>query len=95
MEEFIRRYKAGVKSKQARGREKSLTEWKNGKSCCNNSKIKLKFDIKAQSVDLVLDIKNLSKTFEDKLLFKDLNLKVYRGERIGLIGKMVLENLLF
>ena len=35
----------------------------------------------------ILDIKNLSKTFEDKLLFKDLNLKVYRGERIGLIGK--------
>lgn len=36
---------------------------------------------------MVLDIKNLFKIFEDKLLFKDLNLKVYCGERIGLIGK--------
>lgn len=88
MEEFIRRYKAGVKSKQARGREKILNRMEKMENpVVTTQKIKLKFDIKAQSVDLVLDIKNLSKTFEDKLLFKDLNLKVYRGERIGLIGK--------
>ena len=88
MEEFIRRYKAGVKSKQARGREKILNRMEKMENpVVTTQKIKLKFDINAQSVDLVLDIKNLSKTFEDKLLFKDLNLKVYRGERIGLIGK--------
>ena len=88
MEEFIRRYKAGVKSKQARGREKILNRMEKMENpVVTTKKIKLEFDIKAQSVDLVLDIKNLSKTFENKLLFKDLNLKIYRGERIGLIGK--------
>ena len=88
MEEFIRRYKAGVKSKQARGREKILNRMEKMENpVVTTKKIKFEFDIKAQSVDLVLDIKNLSKTFENKLLFKDLNLKIYRGERIGLIGK--------
>ena len=87
MEEFIRRYKAGVKSKQARGREKILNRMEKMENPVTTKKIKLEFDIKAQSVDLVLEIKNLSKTFENKLLFKDLNLKIYRGERIGLIGK--------
>ena len=88
MEEFIRRYKAGVKSKQARGREKILNRMEKMENpVVTTKKIKLNFDIKAQSVDLVLDIKSMSKIFDDKLLFKDLNLKIYRGERIGLIGK--------
>ncbi|MDD7391568.1 MAG: ABC-F family ATP-binding cassette domain-containing protein [Fusobacteriaceae bacterium] len=88
MEEFIRRYKAGVKSKQARGREKILNRMEKMENpVIATKKIKLEFDIKTQSVDLVLDIKNLSKRFEDKSLFKDVNLKIYRGERIGLIGK--------
>lgn len=88
MEEFIRRYKAGVKSKQARGREKILNRMEKMENpVIATKKIKLEFDIKAQSVDLVLDIKNLSKRFEDKSLFKDVNLKIHRGERIGLIGK--------
>lgn len=88
MEEFIRRYKAGVKSKQARGREKILNRMEKMENpVISTKKIKLKFDIKAQSVDLVLDIKNLSKRFNDKKLFEAVNLKIYRGERIGLIGK--------
>ena len=65
MEEFIRRYKAGVKSKQARGREKILNRMEKMENpVITTKKIKLEFDIKAQSVDLVLDIKNLSKNFE-------------------------------
>lgn len=88
MEEFIRRYKAGVKSKQARGREKILNRMEKMENpVVSTKKIKLEFDIKAQSVDLVLDIKDLSKRFEDKSLFKNVNLKIYRGERVGLIGK--------
>lgn len=88
MEEFIRRYKAGVKSKQARGREKILNRMEKMENpVISTKKIKLEFDIKAQSVDLVLDIKNLSKRFNDKKLFEAVNLKIYRGERIGLIGK--------
>lgn len=87
-EEFIRKYKAGIKSKQARGREKILNrmeKMENPVIC--TKKIKLEFNIKAQSVDLVLDIKNLSKKFDNELLFENLDLKIYRGERVGIIGK--------
>lgn len=88
MEEFIRRYKAGVKSKQARGREKILNRMEKMENpVISTKKIKLEFDIKTQSVDLVLDIRKLSKKFDDRFLFKDIDLKIYRGERIGLIGK--------
>lgn len=88
MEEFIRRYKAGVKSKQARGREKILNRMEKMENpVISTKKIKLEFNINSQSVDLALNIKNLSKSYENKTLFKDLNLKIYRGERIGLIGK--------
>lgn len=88
MEEFIRRYKAGVKSKQARGREKILNRMEKMENpVISTKKIKLEFDIKSQSVDLVLDIKNLSKKFDDKSLLEAVTLKIYRGERIGLIGK--------
>lgn len=88
MEEFIRRYKAGVKSKQARGREKILNRMEKMENpVISTKKIKLEFDIKSQSVDLVLDIKNLSKKFDNKSLFEAVTLKIYRGERIGLIGK--------
>lgn len=88
MEEFIRRYKAGVKSKQARGREKILSRMsKMENPVVVTKKIKLKFNIKNPSVDLVLETKNLSKKFDDKNLFSNINMKIYRGDRIGIIGK--------
>lgn len=88
MEQFIRRYKAGVKSKQARGREKILNRMdKVNNPVIVTRKMKLKFDTDLQSVDLVLNIEKLSKKFNGKKLFANLDLKVYRGDRIGIIGK--------
>lgn len=88
MEEFIRRYKAGVKSKQARGREKILNRMdKMNNPVIVTRKMKLKFDTNIQSVDLVLNIEKLSKRFDGEKLFENLDLKVYRGDRIGIIGK--------
>lgn len=88
MEEFIRRYKAGVKSKQARGREKILNRMdKMENPVITTKKMKLKFDTDLQSVDLVLELKKLCKSFSGKKLFENLDLKIYRGERVGIIGK--------
>lgn len=88
MEEFIRRYKAGVKSKQARGREKILNRIdKMENPVITTKKMKLKFDTDLQSVDLVLELKKLCKSFSGKKLFENLDLKIYRGERVGIIGK--------
>lgn len=88
MEEFIRRYKAGVKSKQARGREKLLNRMEKMENpVINRHGIKLRFETDLTSVDLVLKIENLSKTFGGEQLFSGLNLDIYRGDRVGIIGK--------
>lgn len=88
MEEFVRRYKAGQKSKQARGRQKLLDRMEKSENpVIKTRKIKLRFEIETASVDQVLKLDKLEKKFEDKKLFQNLNLKVYKGERVGIIGK--------
>lgn len=88
MEEFIRRYKAGVKSKQARGREKILNRMEKMENpVVVTKKMKLRFNTDLQSVGLVLHLQKLSKIFEGKALFSNLDLKLYRGERVGVIGR--------
>lgn len=88
MEEFIRRYKAGVKSKQARGREKILNRMEKMENpIISRKNMKLKFETDLTSVDLVLRIKELGKIFEGKEIFKNLELDIYRGDRVGIIGK--------
>lgn len=88
MEEFIRRYKAGVKSKQARGREKLLNKMeKMDNPVIPIRKVKLKFETKRLTTDRVYKVTNLEKSFKDKILFSNLNIDVYRGDRIGIIGK--------
>ncbi len=87
-EEFIRRYKAGVKSKQARGREKILDRMeKMDDPVVSIRKMKLKFQVENVSTDRVVKIENLSKSFDGQEIFRDVNMEVYRGDRIGLIGK--------
>ncbi|MGL5051529.1 MAG: ABC-F family ATP-binding cassette domain-containing protein [Fusobacteriaceae bacterium] len=88
MEEYIRKYKAGIKTKQARGREKILNRMeKMDNPVIPVRKIRLKFRIHNSSADRVLRIENLSKSYEDLKLFSNLNLDVYKGDRIGVIGK--------
>ncbi len=88
MEEYIRRYKAGIKSKQARGRESILNRMeKMDNPVINVRRMKLHFDIDRPSVDRVVKIENLSKSYDGKMIFKNLNLEIFRGERVGIIGK--------
>lgn len=87
-EEFIRKYKAGIKCKQARGREKILNRMeKMDNPIIPVRKMRLKFNIATASADRVLRIEKLSKSYEDLKLFSNLNLDIYKGDRIGVIGK--------
>ncbi|MGL4633675.1 MAG: ABC-F family ATP-binding cassette domain-containing protein, partial [Cetobacterium sp.] len=88
MEEFVRRYKAGQKCKQARGRQKLLDRMeKMDNPIIGVRKIKLKFETENVSVDKVLELKKLTMSYEDKQLFNNLDLTIYRGDRVGIIGK--------
>lgn len=88
MEEFIRRYKAGVKCKQARGREKILNRMEKMEDPTNTIKrMKLKFEVNRVTTDRVVKVENLSKSFDGVEIFRDVNLDVYRGDKIGIMGK--------
>lgn len=88
IEEYVLRYKAGIKSKQARGRQKLLDRMEKMENpVFAKRKIKLKFEIERPSVDRVLKVTNLSKSYDGKRIFQNLDLEIYRGERVGIIGK--------
>ena len=46
----------------------------------------MEFADSPKSGKLVVDINNISKTFEDKNIVNNLSIKVTRGERIALVG---------
>jgi ATPase subunit of ABC transporter with duplicated ATPase domains len=50
------------------------------------NKIKLNLDTDQRAGDQVLQVRELSKAFGDKKLWKDIGFFVKRGERIGIIG---------
>lgn len=85
-EEYIRRYKAGIKSKQARGRQKKLERVERLDNVRINKTMNLSLTDAAQSGDIVLKIEELSMSYEARELFTDLNFTIYQHEKVGLIG---------
>lgn len=85
-EEYIRKYKAGIKSKQARGREKQLARVARLDMVQTNKTMLLQMQDVAGSGEMVLEIRGLSMAYPDKVLFHDFNETIYKGEKVGLIG---------
>ncbi len=86
-QDFIARYKAGQRSREARGREKKLDRMELvEKPQLNTKRIKLHFTTELRGGDDVLQIRNLSKGYDGKFLFENLDLDVYRHDRVGIIG---------
>ena len=88
LNEYIERNRAGRMAKQARGKQKLLSHLLvHDNPDYTPPKMKLKFEIKNTTSDSVLTLENICKNFDNKALLKDICLKVYKGERIGIIGK--------
>lgn len=85
-EEYIRKYKAGIKSKQARGRQKQLDRLERLEGVESDQSIHLDFKDIGETGELVLDVKDLSMGFVDKKLFEDINFTLRKGEKVALIG---------
>ncbi|WP_129600272.1 ABC-F family ATP-binding cassette domain-containing protein [Anaerophilus nitritogenes] len=89
-EEIIRRFKQhGTEklAKRAKSREKrldhvSLLE----KPIYLEEKAKIHFETQIKSGEDVLFVENLSKSFDQNQLFKNVTFSIYRGERVALIG---------
>ncbi len=72
--------------KQAQSRQKLLDKMKVIDKQKEAKKTKIKFTPSIKSGNDVLRVENVSKSFGDFMLLKDINFNIYRGERVGLIG---------
>ena len=85
---YIDRFRASAtRSSQAKSREKQLKKISKIEAPIAQSKSPVfNFPECPRSGKLVLNIKNLSHSFEDKILFLDINLKISSGEKIAILG---------
>jgi ATP-binding cassette subfamily F protein 3 len=89
-EEYVRRFSAGQRAKQARGRKTRLERLKrdnliNGVQR-DNRRVILNPKVERPSGNDVLLIEDLSKNYPGRKLFDNLNLRLIRGKRVGIIG---------
>lgn len=88
LEEYIEHNRAGRMAKQVKGRQKILDRIESPTDpIFNPNRMKLKFKAKNSSGDNVLELKNISKTFDNKKVLNNINFKLYKGEKVGIIGK--------
>lgn len=88
-EQFIRRYKAGQRAKQARGRQSRLERFKRDEVVDRPLELevmRLKLPKPPRSGDQVVVAEGLAKAYGDLKLFSDFDLTITRGDRIGIIG---------
>jgi ATP-binding cassette, subfamily F, member 3 len=89
-EEFVRRFKAGQRSKEAKGREKRLERLKESDDLVQNvatqQRINLSLKTNLRAGDRVLQVRELSKSYDGRTLWDGVTLDIARGERVGIIG---------
>lgn len=86
---FIDKYRAGQRAKQAQGREKRLDRYIRDESLAPPMELdtmKLQLTPKARAGDQVCIAEQLEVTYDEKTLFKDFDLSIKRGDKIGVIG---------
>ena len=85
-EEYIRRYKAGIKAKQARGRQSQLNRLERLEKPVHQATLRFHFDPPQECAEKVLDILRAEASYPGHVIFKDLSLHIKKGEVVGLIG---------
>ncbi|NIM98983.1 MAG: ATP-binding cassette domain-containing protein [candidate division Zixibacteria bacterium] len=86
-QDFIRRNIAGQKTKQAQSRRKALEKLERlEKPKTKPKKIKISFSPTQRTSRALVWTENLSKEFDGKHLFGNVNFSIERYDRVGLIG---------
>ncbi len=83
LEEFVRRNKAGVKAKQARGRQTLLDRMQRLEKPPSTETAAIKLGDAAESANRVLILENIS----FKTVIKNFSAEIFKGEKVGLIGR--------
>jgi len=86
-EEFIRRYKAGVKSKQARGREKQLKRMERIVLPPENARFNyFAFNPPSECAERVAELEDVTAAYGSRVIFEKLSLLVRRADGVALVG---------
>jgi len=85
---FIEKFRAGTRSSQALSREKQLNKVELP-DLKDTTRIPPKFSFVQQikTGKEIVKLENLSKSFNDKILFQKVSFNILRGDRIAIIGK--------
>ena len=85
-EEYIRKYKAGIKSKMARGRQSQLDRLERIDAPEKIEEFKLHLPHAAESAEKVIMLEHLDAGYPGTCLLKDVDLVLRRGEKCAIIG---------
>ncbi|BDG60828.1 ABC-F family ATP-binding cassette domain-containing protein [Caldinitratiruptor microaerophilus] len=89
LEAFIRRYQAGSRARQAKSRERALARLEEEGTPpppVARPGLRLQFGPRHESAEEVLVVRDLARAVGDRVLFRDVTLRVRRGERVALVG---------
>ena len=88
-QQFIAKFKAGQRAKQARGRQTRLERFKNEEMVerpAELSVMRLNLPSAERSGEQVVTVESIAKRYGELTLFESFDLAVRRGDRIGVIG---------
>lgn len=85
-EAYIRRFKAGIKSKMARGRQSQLDRLERLDAPVHNEEFQLRLPPAAECAERVLIMEDLTIGYGEKILAKGINLTLRRGDKAALLG---------
>ncbi|WP_288300954.1 ABC-F family ATP-binding cassette domain-containing protein [uncultured Veillonella sp.] len=85
-EEYIDKYRAGIKSKMARGRQSQLNRLERLEAPEISKHLRFTFPPAAVSADKVLVVEEVSVGYGNRDIIDDVSFTVRRGEAVGLIG---------
>ena len=85
-EAYIRRFKAGIKSKMARGRQSQLDRLERLDAPVQNETFSLRLPKAPESAEKVLILEDVKIGYGNRVLAQKVNLTLRQGEKVGLIG---------
>ena len=85
-EAYIRRFKAGIKSKMARGRQSRLDRLERLEAPVENEEFSLRLPKAGEAAERILIMEDLQVGYGERVLLSDINLTLRRGEKVALIG---------
>ena len=87
LQEFVARFAAGTRSSQVQSRRKEIQRLAlNDLKRSNIARPFIRFEQEKPAGKETVQIRGLSKSFDDLQLFKDFDLEIMRGEKVAIIG---------